>query len=217
MAFWRAEFAPLTSGEKFEKQYAYNVRHNYGKEGNRKSYTPYSCLKIISAIPGVVRRECRVQSKGLHDLQASILSRQPLQQCSAVLKVIHEKRIGSTLSTPWGCAPSCHSKVRRGGVQQDCSVSLALCSLEKYSCWQTAETAQSVLMLDGRHLQVCHLSILRILEVVIGDGRSTAAQSPGTFYDVDFQVGTMKMSWNRVSKSSAMNELGSKIGIDLFP
>lgn len=60
MAFWRAEFAPLTSGEKFEKQYAYNIRHNYGKEGNRKSYTPYSCLKIISATPGVVRWECRV-------------------------------------------------------------------------------------------------------------------------------------------------------------
>ena len=56
MAFWRAEFAPRTPSDKFEKQYAYNIRHNYGKEGNRKSYTPYSCLKIISATPGVVCR-----------------------------------------------------------------------------------------------------------------------------------------------------------------
>ena len=55
MTFWRAEFAPRTPGDKFEKQYAYNIRHNYGKEGNRKSYTPYSCLKIISATPGAVR------------------------------------------------------------------------------------------------------------------------------------------------------------------
>ena len=31
------------------------MRYNYGKEGSRKDYTPYSCLKIISTTPGVVR------------------------------------------------------------------------------------------------------------------------------------------------------------------
>lgn len=30
------------------------MRYNYGKEGSRKDYTPYSCLKIISTTPGVV-------------------------------------------------------------------------------------------------------------------------------------------------------------------
>ncbi|XP_061425179.1 DNA primase large subunit isoform X3 [Lethenteron reissneri] len=45
--FWRAEFALGVGADKFDKSYAYNVRHNYGKEGKRTDYTPYSCMKII--------------------------------------------------------------------------------------------------------------------------------------------------------------------------
>lgn len=46
--FWRSEFTKIMEVEKFEKQYAYNFRHSYGKEGKRADYTPYSCLKIIT-------------------------------------------------------------------------------------------------------------------------------------------------------------------------
>lgn len=54
MAFWRSEFAPNTPPDAFDKQYAYGVRFNYGKEGKRTDYTPYSCLKIISSNPAPV-------------------------------------------------------------------------------------------------------------------------------------------------------------------
>lgn len=40
--------------DKFERSYSYNIRYNYGKEGQQKAWTPYSCLKIISLQGGPV-------------------------------------------------------------------------------------------------------------------------------------------------------------------
>lgn len=51
--FWRTEMAQYAPGDKFDKQYLYNIRHNYGKEGKRQDYTPHSCSSIISTVPGV--------------------------------------------------------------------------------------------------------------------------------------------------------------------
>lgn len=40
LVFWRTAFSNI-SDDKFQKQYAYNVRYNYGLEGKRVNYSPY--------------------------------------------------------------------------------------------------------------------------------------------------------------------------------
>ncbi|XP_065176772.1 DNA primase large subunit-like [Sycon ciliatum] len=52
LTFWRSEFvqSARVGPEKFEKGgYAYGIRHYFGKEGKRKSISPYSCMKIITS------------------------------------------------------------------------------------------------------------------------------------------------------------------------
>mmetsp|Transcript_19050 Transcript_19050/g.38484 ORF Transcript_19050/g.38484 Transcript_19050/m.38484 type:complete len:485 (+) Transcript_19050:62-1516(+) len=49
--FWESHFLKLISHEQFVKSYAYSFRHMYGKEGARKNYTPFSCMKIIMGSP----------------------------------------------------------------------------------------------------------------------------------------------------------------------
>ncbi|KAM6459856.1 DNA primase large subunit isoform 2-T3 [Liasis olivaceus] len=54
LQFWKSEFIRgKVDADKFDKGYAYSIRHNYGKEGKRTDYTPFSCMKIIlSNLPG---------------------------------------------------------------------------------------------------------------------------------------------------------------------
>nr|XP_060608786.1 DNA primase large subunit [Anolis sagrei ordinatus] len=52
LQFWKAEFIKgKLDADKFDKGYAYNIRHSYGKEGKRTDYTPFSCMKIIMSNP----------------------------------------------------------------------------------------------------------------------------------------------------------------------
>eukprot|EP00873_Tetraselmis_striata_P002063 jgi/Tetstr1/422327/TSEL_013170.t1 len=54
MKFWKAAFSPRTPPDQFDKNYAYNVRYNYGKEGKRSDFTPFPCRKVImDGNPGV--------------------------------------------------------------------------------------------------------------------------------------------------------------------
>ena len=47
LRFFQAEFTKIMSVDAFSKEYAYNIRHRYGKEGKRTEYSPYGCYKLI--------------------------------------------------------------------------------------------------------------------------------------------------------------------------
>lgn len=46
LAFFREEFIQSMTPEKFAKEYSYNIRYNYGKEGKKVNLSAFSCSKI---------------------------------------------------------------------------------------------------------------------------------------------------------------------------
>lgn len=50
--FWRKEFTKKIPNDKFERDYKYNIRHLYGREGHKKALSCFSCDKIINDNPG---------------------------------------------------------------------------------------------------------------------------------------------------------------------
>jgi DNA primase large subunit len=51
LQFWISHFSKIMTTEQFTKDYSYSFKHMYGKEGARKDYTPFSCVKIILGSP----------------------------------------------------------------------------------------------------------------------------------------------------------------------
>lgn len=52
LQFWKSEFTKKIDTTKFDKEYAYSIRHIFGKEGKQTNYTPLGCGKIISSNVG---------------------------------------------------------------------------------------------------------------------------------------------------------------------
>jgi len=51
LKYWSYQFTKGSSSltvEKFNKEYKYNIRHNYGLEGSRTNYRPWDCATILS-------------------------------------------------------------------------------------------------------------------------------------------------------------------------
>lgn len=49
LRFWQEEFTKIMEFDRFTKDYAYNIRHLYGKVGSMINYSPWSCMKIITS------------------------------------------------------------------------------------------------------------------------------------------------------------------------
>jgi len=50
LKFWSYQFTKSSNAinlEKFNKEYKYNIRHNYGLEGARINYKPWDCARIL--------------------------------------------------------------------------------------------------------------------------------------------------------------------------
>jgi DNA primase large subunit len=46
--YFRGEFTKAhVDADKFDKEYAYGIRYNYGKEGKKVNWTPWSCMRVI--------------------------------------------------------------------------------------------------------------------------------------------------------------------------
>uniref|UniRef100_A0A0R3RR54 DNA primase large subunit n=1 Tax=Elaeophora elaphi TaxID=1147741 RepID=A0A0R3RR54_9BILA len=92
LLFWRAEFTKKMDSDKFDKQYAYNIRHNYGKEGKHADYSAYPCTKIILDLSpsSVDCHGCPYRHSELRlltqILESSGLSRSQIEQIILLLK-----------------------------------------------------------------------------------------------------------------------------------
>lgn len=102
--FWRAEYRQSPSGnhtcchhwEKDEKKYMYGIRHMYGLEGGRKSYTSVSCQRIQSSSTTCTEGGCPFKS--FDNLQMLLHQNNPL--CSdTILSKINEQKNKHQYST----------------------------------------------------------------------------------------------------------------------
>jgi DNA primase large subunit len=98
LAYWKLAMSRVTSADKFDKEYAYNIRHNYGQEGARKQYTPQSCARIINqTVAEGEAHGCPFRhSSNLKFLLADELQQrgiaQPGNDVNALLKLVSEHK-----------------------------------------------------------------------------------------------------------------------------
>ncbi|KAK0573255.1 hypothetical protein LWI29_005057 [Acer saccharum] len=118
LAFWKAEFSQKVGAERFDKEYAYSIRHNYGREGKRTDYTPYSCQKIISLTPGVgdhhgcpyrhfsdenlraALDRMGVGSRAVEDVMDKVRNRHYQLACTLTFEAVHNSQCDAGINHP---------------------------------------------------------------------------------------------------------------------
>ncbi|KAG2702771.1 hypothetical protein I3843_06G098700 [Carya illinoinensis] len=118
LAFWKAEFSQKVGAERFDKEYAYSIRHNYGREGKRTDYTPYSCQKIISSSPGAgdhhgcpyrhfseenlraALGKMRLNNRAVEDVMDKVRSRHYQLACTLTFEAIHGTSCDAGINHP---------------------------------------------------------------------------------------------------------------------
>jgi len=92
IAFWKKYFCKKMPEDKFEKEYVYNIRHNYGKEGKRTDYTPWGCERI-QALPPMTSGETHGCPFKTHseDRLKTILFEMKIKELD-ILKILEKKR-----------------------------------------------------------------------------------------------------------------------------
>lgn len=134
--YWRTEFARSgIDGDKFEKNYAYNIRHNYGQEGKRADYREHSCLKIIGSSVGTGdshgcpyrhydndRLKAMLQTNGVSTVKANEIASLAKGQhyqiaCSKCFEVTHQgaDEIMVNLPSDYVGASTIHHKAKQSG------------------------------------------------------------------------------------------------------
>jgi DNA primase large subunit len=93
MNFWKMKFSKKYPEDKFEKEYAYNIRHNYGKEGRRNDYVPWSCYKIQNLPAPSVNEShgCPFKYYSEEKLRSLLVNDMRLKELD-VLKILDKKR-----------------------------------------------------------------------------------------------------------------------------
>lgn len=118
LRFWRTEF---TKGgmpsDKFDKNYAYNIRHHYGKEGKRKNLAPFACIRIINERPGPGEHHGCPYREFPHNRLKDALRRNGASE-PAIMQIIASSKDGNYQAACGSCfastQPGHHEKTESG-------------------------------------------------------------------------------------------------------
>lgn len=149
LLFFRSEFVKVIGPAKFDKEYAYHIRHSYGLEGSRKDYSPLDCHQILSGPAPrhgqyhgcpfkhwdseTLRRElgrCGLSSDGASGgVAAEAASGRPQSACRALFDATHgvpyAQAIAQTHSAPF---PASNTAVQHPNAYVDASIAVSIAS-----------------------------------------------------------------------------------------